>query len=74
MTGTGVDINTVFLAAGERAAELGVAERVGFVHGDASGHVAPQPVDLAACVGATWIGGGVAGTVGSARCGRAACC
>lgn len=65
VTGTGVDISTVFLAAaGERAAELGVADRVGFVHGDASGHVAPEPVDLAACVGATWIGGGVAGTVG----------
>ncbi|WP_326657021.1 SAM-dependent methyltransferase [Streptomyces sp. NBC_00385] len=64
VTGTGVDISTAFLAAaGERAAELGVADRVGFVHGDASGHVAPEPVDLAACVGATWIGGGVAGTV-----------
>jgi hypothetical protein len=33
-----------------------------FVHGDASGYVATQPVDLAACVGATWIGNGVAGT------------
>ncbi|MEV0578459.1 class I SAM-dependent methyltransferase [Streptomyces sp. NPDC050392] len=63
-TGTGVDISTVFLAAArERAAELGVADRVGFVHGDASGHVAGAPVDVAACVGATWIGGGVAGTV-----------
>jgi hypothetical protein len=28
----------------------------------ASGHVAGEPVDLAACVGATWIGGGVGGT------------
>ncbi len=32
------------------------------MHGDASGDVADQPVDLAACVGATWIGNGVAGT------------
>lgn len=65
VTGTGVDISTVFLAsARERAAELGVADRVGFVHGDAAGHVAPDPVDLAACLGATWIGGGVTGTVG----------
>lgn len=64
-TGTGVDISTVFLGtARERAAELGVADRVGFVHGDASGHVADAPVDLAACIGATWIGGGVTGTVG----------
>ncbi|MGD6747457.1 SAM-dependent methyltransferase [Streptomyces sp. BH106] len=64
VTGTGVDISTVFTEkARARAAELGVADRVSFVHGDASGHVADEPVDLAACVGATWIGSGVAGTV-----------
>lgn len=64
ITGTGVDISTVFTEhARARAAELGVADRVDFVHGDAAGHVADAPVDLAACVGATWIGGGVAGTV-----------
>lgn len=63
-TGTGVDISTVFTAqARARATELGVADRVTFVHGDACGHVADEPVDLAACVGATWIGDGVAGTV-----------
>lgn len=62
-TGTGVDISTVFTEqARARAAELGVADRVRFVHGDAAGHVADEPVDLAACVGATWIGNGVAGT------------
>lgn len=65
ITGTGVDISTAFLAAArDRAAELGVADRVTFVHGDAAGHLAPEPVDVAACVGATWIGGGVAGTIG----------
>jgi SAM-dependent methyltransferase len=64
VTGTGVDISTVFTArARARAAELGVADRVRFVHDDASGHVADEPVDVAACVGATWIGGGVVGTV-----------
>ncbi|MER5279077.1 methyltransferase domain-containing protein [Streptomyces sp. NPDC002809] len=63
VTGTGVDISTAFTEhARARAVELGVADRVEFVHGDASGHVADQPVDLAACVGATWIGNGVAGT------------
>ena len=63
ITGTGVDISTVFTEqARARAAELGVADRVEFVHGDAAGHVADRPVDLAACVGATWIGNGVAGT------------
>ncbi|GAA0986523.1 SAM-dependent methyltransferase [Nocardiopsis tropica] len=62
-TGTGVDISTAFTAqARARAVELGVDDRVEFVHGDASGHVADEPVDLAACVGATWIGDGVAGT------------
>ncbi|MFJ8867053.1 SAM-dependent methyltransferase [Streptomyces sp. NPDC102473] len=64
VTGTGVDISTVFTeAARARAAELGVADQVTFVHDDASGHVSDEPVDLAACIGATWIGNGMAGTV-----------
>ncbi|MCX5413956.1 cyclopropane-fatty-acyl-phospholipid synthase family protein [Streptomyces sp. NBC_00059] len=64
ITGTGVDISTVFTEqARARATELGVADRVTFVHDDASGFVADEPVDLVACVGATWIGDGVAGTV-----------
>ncbi|MER6993824.1 methyltransferase domain-containing protein [Saccharopolyspora hirsuta] len=64
VTGTGVDLSTVFLAkAHERAAELGVADQVAFVHGDASGYVTDEPVDVAACIGATWIGDGVPGTV-----------
>ncbi|WP_062217229.1 methyltransferase domain-containing protein [Streptomyces sp. NBRC 109706] len=63
-TGTGVDISTAFTEqARARAVALGVADRVEFVHGDAAGHVADRPVDLAACVGATWIGNGVPGTV-----------
>ncbi|MFF2729776.1 SAM-dependent methyltransferase [Streptomyces sp. NPDC058008] len=63
ITGTGVDISTVFTEqARARARELGVADRVEFVHGDASGHVADQPVDVVACLGATWIGNGFAGT------------
>jgi SAM-dependent methyltransferase len=64
ITGVGVDISTVFLAeARDRAVELGVADRVDFRHGDASTYVAAEPVNIAACIGATWIGGGVAGTV-----------
>lgn len=64
ISGTGVDLSTVFTRqARARAAELGVADRVSFIHGDAAGYVADEPVDLTACVGATWIGGGVAGTV-----------
>jgi SAM-dependent methyltransferase len=68
VTGTGVDISTVFIgSARARAAELGVADRVTFVHGDASGYAASPAAGIAACLGATWIGGGVAGTVGLLR-------
>jgi SAM-dependent methyltransferase len=67
-TGTGVDISSVFIgSARERARELGVADMVEFVHGDASGYVAGQPADIAACVGATWIGDGAEGTVALLR-------
>jgi len=64
ISGTGVDISTVATGmARHRAIELGVAERVEFLHGDAGVHVAGTPVDVAACIGATWIGAGVPGTV-----------
>ena len=64
VTGTGVDISTVFIAAArDRAAELGVANQVSFVHGDASGYVAGELAGIVSCIGATWIGGGVPGTV-----------
>ena len=68
VTGVGVDISTVFLASARaRADELGVASQVSFVHADARGYVASAPVDVAACVGATWIGDGVEGTVALLR-------
>jgi len=61
--GTGVDLSPLFTEqARQRADELGVADRVAFVHDDAAGYVADSRVDVAACLGATWIGGGVAGT------------
>lgn len=64
ITGTGVDISTEHIAKADlRASELGVADRVRFVHDDASGYVLDEPVDLAACIGATWIGGGLVGTI-----------
>lgn len=64
MSGTGVDISTVFIAAARaRAAELDVAGRVSFVHGDAAGYGSERAVDVASGLGATWIGGGAAGTV-----------
>jgi len=46
-----------------RAEELGVAHQVQFIHGDAAGYVSDEKVNVAACIGATWIGGGVAGTI-----------
>lgn len=62
--GTGVDLNEDFVEQAQaRSAELGVTDRVTFLHGDAAGYVAEEPVELVACVGATWIGGGVPGTV-----------
>lgn len=64
VTGIGIDMSRLFTEqAKRRALELGVADRVTFIHGDAAGHVAADQVDVAACVGATWIGGGVAGTI-----------
>ena len=60
IVGTGIDMSPLFTEqAQQRAQALGVAHQVRFIHGDAAGHVADEPVDVAACVGATWIGGGV---------------
>lgn len=64
VTGTGVDLSVLFTEqAIARAAELGVSDQVSFIHGDAAGYVAADKVAVAACIGATWIGGGVAGTI-----------
>jgi SAM-dependent methyltransferase len=62
--GVGVDMSQLFTEQAKlRAQELGVADKVKFIHGDAAGFVSDEKVNAAACVGATWIGGGVAGTV-----------
>jgi SAM-dependent methyltransferase len=64
VVGTGVDMSQLFsVQARRRAEELGVADRVEFIHGDAAGYVSGEKVGVAACVGATWIAGGVAGTI-----------
>ena len=64
VTGTGVDLSVLFTEqAISRAAKLGVTDQVSFIHGDAAGYVAADKVAVAACIGATWIGGGVAGTI-----------
>ncbi|MRR18094.1 MAG: class I SAM-dependent methyltransferase [Deltaproteobacteria bacterium] len=62
--GTGIDLSRLFTEqAKRRAEELGVADHVRFIHGDAAGFVSDEKVHVAACVGATWIAGGVAGTI-----------
>jgi SAM-dependent methyltransferase len=63
--GTGIDMSPLFTGqARRRAEELGVAHQVKFIHGDAAGYVSDEKARVAACVGATWIAGGVAGTIG----------
>lgn len=62
--GVGVDISPVFLADAEsRARELAVDDRVSFVRADARTYtIEAAAFDIAACIGATWIGDGLAGT------------
>ena len=62
--GTGIDMSQLFSEqANRRAEELKVTAQVEFIHDDAAGYVADKKVGVAACLGATWIGGGVAGTI-----------
>jgi SAM-dependent methyltransferase len=68
-SGVGVDLSAVFLAAGrDRLAELGVSGQVELVESDA-GDYRPEPhaFDIGSCIGATWIGNGVTGTVDMLR-------
>lgn len=60
--GHGVDLSEVFLeAARARAAELGV--EVGFSHSDAADYRPSTRYDVVSCLGATWIGDGLTGTI-----------
>lgn len=65
MRGVGVDISDVFIeAARERAYLMDVGDKVTLVVGDAA--VYPEPhheFDIVVCLGATWIGDGLAGTI-----------
>ena len=64
ITGTGIDMSQLFTEHAKlRAEELGVAHQVQSIHGDAAGYVSDEKVNVAACVGASWIAGGVAGTI-----------
>ncbi|MFH2122300.1 MAG: methyltransferase domain-containing protein [Pseudomonadota bacterium] len=62
--GTGIDMSELFSEQAKRRAEqLGVADRVEFIHGDAACYVSDEKFSVSACVGATWIAGGIAGTI-----------
>jgi SAM-dependent methyltransferase len=65
MMGVGVDISTVFLEeAKDRAFRMDVGDKLHFVQGDAADY--PQEhhqFDVVSCIGATWIGGGLLGTL-----------
>lgn len=64
ISGVGIDMSPLFTGQAKlRAEELGVTDRVKFIHGNAADYVADEKVGVAACIGATWIGGGVAGTI-----------
>ena len=65
ISGVGVDISTVFLkAAQKRATELGVNKKLNFVQGDAGKYPqATHDFDVVSCIGATWIGNGLTGTL-----------
>jgi SAM-dependent methyltransferase len=64
ISGAGIDMSRLFTEQAKlRAVELGVADQVKFIHGDAAGYVSDEKVRVAACVGATWIAGGVAGAI-----------
>jgi SAM-dependent methyltransferase len=64
VTGVGVDIYGPLIAdARARAVELGVADRVELVEGDAANPLDVGHFGVVSCLGASWIGGGLAGTL-----------
>src|SRR6185436_2031131 len=65
ITGHGVDISPVFIeAARQRASELGVDNSLTFEVSDAGKYTAEtKAFDVVSCIGASWIGGGLAGTI-----------
>lgn len=68
-TGVGVDIHPPVLeAAVARARALGVERSVSFVEADAGEPLEIEaPFDIVACIGASWIGGGLSGTLALMR-------
>lgn len=69
ISGVGVDISQAFIdAAKERAFRLDVGHKLNFIVDDAGDY--PQEhhqFDVVTCIGATWIGGGLSGTLNLMR-------
>lgn len=66
MRGVGVDISGEFCgAARDRAREENIDDLVGFVEGEAAQYLerCQEVFDVVSCLGATWIGGGLRGTL-----------
>lgn len=67
--GVGVDLSQVFIdAAKSRAYNLNVGNKLNFIVGDVADY--PQPhheFDVVTCIGSTWIGGGLTGTLNLMR-------
>jgi SAM-dependent methyltransferase len=65
ITGVGVDTSEPFLAdAARRADELGVADRLRFEAAEATSYLpGAAGFDVVTCLGATWIGNGLVGTL-----------
>lgn len=65
INGIGIDISTVFLdEAKKRAEELELTDKLTFVQGDAGQYPqATHDFDVVSCIGATWIGNGLDGTI-----------
>lgn len=62
--GTGIDMSRLFIEnANRRAIELSVQSQVKFKHDDAKNYTSQVKVDIACCIGATWIAGGLAATI-----------
>jgi SAM-dependent methyltransferase len=63
--GLGIDISEVFTAgARARVVEFGLEASVEVVLGEAGSHdTGSEPFDIVSCIGATWIGGGLTGTL-----------
>lgn len=65
ISGTGVDVYEPFVTyARDRAVELEVADRISFGLAEAAAYArSVDQHDVVACIGATWIGDGLAGTL-----------